>query len=43
MVYFAPSPPLAMGFSLVQVVVASYDNVFPSEEEGAKDVDDNCE
>ena len=29
--------------AVYQVVVASYDQVFPAVDEGAKDVDDNCE
>lgn len=28
---------------LLQVVVASYDTVFPAVEQDVKDVDDNCE
>ena len=36
------SPPLSCFLVFFQVVVASYDKVFPAIDEGAKDVDDNC-
>ena len=32
-----------IAFILLQVVVASYDTVFPAVERDVKDVDDNCE
>lgn len=42
---FALYGPFSLFFppAVYQVVVASYDQVFPAVDEGAKDVDDNCE